>query len=298
MAVAGNISAGASQPSVVNDSRSSSKILSRVLAYTLLISFALIEFLPFLWSISTSLKSEAEINAGFVKGFNWIPQNVTLANYGDIFTKVEFGHWFFNSLLVGVITTLLTLAFSATSGYAFARIPFPGRQLVFWSIIGTMMVPGIIYLIPIYILLKNLNLIDSLAGLIIPFMVTNFGIFLMRQFFVAVPVELEEAARVDGAGRFRTFAQVVLPLARPALAALTIFTFMGRWNDFLMPLIIINSPENYTLPLGMSTFRGLYKTDWGLLMGGSMLVMVPIVILFVAFQRFFIEGVSYTGLKG
>ena len=286
------------QPNTVNETPPWTRTLVKVLAYVFLISFALIEFLPFLWSISTSFKSEAEINAGFVNGFNWIPRSSTVENYTSIFTKVEFGRWFFNSALVGVITTLLTLAFSSTSGYAFARIPFPGREFIFWCIVATMAVPAIIYLIPIYILLRNLGLIDTIQGLIIPFMVTNFGIFLMRQFFQSVPLELEEAARVDGAGRFRTFYQIVLPLARPALAALTIFTFMGRWNDFLMPLIIINSPENYTLPLGMSTFRGLYKTDWGLLMSGSLLVTLPIVVMFVAFQRFFIEGVSYTGLKG
>ena len=298
MAVSNKLSLGTNHPNTVSETSELTKNLVKGLAYFFLIAFALIEFLPFLWSISTSFKSESEINAGFVRGFNWIPQQSTLANYTDIFTKVEFGRWFVNSLIVGVVTTLFTLAFSSTSGYAFARIPFPGRNFIFWCIVATMAVPAIIYLVPIYILLKNLNLLDSLPGLIIPFMVTNFGIFLMRQFFTSVPLELEEAARVDGAGRFRTFAQVVLPLARPALAALTIFTFMGRWNDFLMPLIIINSPENYTLPLGMSTFRGLYKTDWGLLMGGSMLVMIPIVIMFVLFQRFFIEGVSYTGLKG
>ncbi|MDB5081804.1 MAG: binding-protein-dependent transport system inner rane protein [Chloroflexi bacterium] len=298
MAVSTEVSLKTKQPGVIGETPAWRRVLVRVLIYALLIGFALFEFLPFLWSITTSFKSEQEINAGFVNGFHWIPQNFTLNNYLDIFNKVEFGRWFFNSLIVGVITTLFTLAFSSTSGYAFARIPFPGRDFIFWCIVATQMVPAIIYLVPIYILLKNLNLLDTLPGLIIPFMVTNFGIFLMRQFFTSVPVELEEAARVDGAGRFRTFAQVVLPLAKPALAALTIFTFMGRWNDFLLPLIIINSPDKYTLPLGMSTFRGLYKTDWGLLMSGSLLVMVPIVIMFVFFQRFFIEGVSYTGLKG
>ncbi len=285
-------------PSAINETAPWVRVLIRVLAYSLLIGFAFIEFIPFLWSITTSFKPESEINAGFVNGFSWLPKNVTLENYANIFTKVAFGTWFINSLIVGVVTTIMTLLFSSTAGYAFARIPFPGRDVIFWMIIATMMVPGIITLIPIYILLKNLNLLNSLPGLIIPFMVTAFGIFLMRQFFMAIPVELEEAARVDGAGRFRTFAQVVMPLARPALSALTIFTFMGRWNDFLLPLIIVSTEENRTLPLGMSTFRSLYKTDWGLLMAGSLLVMLPIVIMFVAFQRFFIEGVSYTGLKG
>ncbi len=270
--------------------------LVKIAAYTFLILFALIEFLPFVWALSTSLKTPAETNVGFPP--KWIPANPTLENYTEIFKIVPFGTWYLNSIVTSVITTLLCLFFSSTAGYAFARIPFPGRNIIFFAILGTMMIPGVITYIPLYILLKNLGLINTLPGVIIPSMVTAFGIFLMRQFFVAIPAELEEAARVDGAGRIRTFVQVVLPLARPALSALTIFTFMGKWNDFLLPLLVLGETDKFTLPLGMSTFRGLYKTDWNLLMAGSILVMIPIVIMYIAFQRFFIEGISYTGLKG
>lgn len=283
---------------IVNDSPSWVRQAVKILAYVLLIAFALIQFLPFVWALSASFKSPQEIQNGLSFPPHWIPDNPTLQNYSDIFNIVPFGLWYFNSLVVAIVTTLLTLFFSATSGYAFARIPFPGRDIVFWAIIGTMAIPGVIMIIPLYILLKTLGLTDSLQGLIIPFMVTAFGIFLMRQFFMSIPLELEEAAKVDGAGRIRTFVQIVLPLARPALSALTIFTFMGRWNEFLMALVVIGKAELFTLPLGMSTFRGQYKTDWGLLMSGSILVMIPIVILYVAFQRFFIEGISTTGLKG
>ncbi|HEX2913249.1 MAG TPA: carbohydrate ABC transporter permease [Chloroflexia bacterium] len=283
-------------PLAVNETPAWRRVLIRVLIYAVLIGFALIEFLPFLWALSTSFKTQADVNVGFPP--QWIPAHPTTENYANIFQAVPFGQWYLNSIIVAAITTLLCLFFSSTAGYAFARIPFPGRELIFLAILGTMMIPGVITLIPIYILLKNLNLINTIPGLIIPFMVTAFGIFLMRQFFQSIPMELEEAARVDGAGRIRTFAQVVLPLARPALSALTIFTFMGRWNDFLMPLIIISDQNLFTLPLGMSTFRSQYKTDWGLLMSGSVLVMIPIVILYVAFQRFFIEGISYSGIKG
>ncbi len=283
---------------MVNDSSIWLRRFNRILTYTLLIGFAFIEFMPFIWALSASFKNQAEIQASLSFPPRFIPANPTLQNYFDIFTIVPFGTWYLNSLFVGVVTTLLTLFFSSTSGYAFARIPFPGRDIVFWMIIGTMAIPGVITLIPTYIVLKTLGLTDTMQGLIVPFMVTAFGIFLMRQFFMSIPVELEEAARVDGAGRIRIFWQIVLPLARPALSALTIFTFMGRWNDFLMPLIIIGKSELFTLPLGMSTFRGQYKTDWNLLMSGSILVMIPIVILYVAFQRFFIEGIATTGLKG
>ncbi len=295
MAVSSNTKA-LNQPVTSSGSSVVTRRLVKVLVYLLLVGFALIQFLPFVWALSTSFKTSAEINVGFPP--KWIPDNPTLQSYADIFTLADFGRWYFNSFLVGIITTIFTLFFSSTAGYAFARIPFPGRNLIFGGVVATMMIPGVITLIPVYILLKTLGLIDTIQGLIIPFMVTNFGIFLMRQFFLSIPNELEEAARVDGAGRVRTFVQIALPLARPALSALTIFTFMGRWNDFLLPLIIISKPELYTLPLGMSTFRGQYKTDWGLLMSGSIMVMIPIVILYVFLSRFFIEGIAYTGLKG
>lgn len=267
------------------------------LIYFFLIGFALIEFLPFLWALSASFKGEGEIQNSLSFPPRFIPENFTFENYINIFKAVPFGLWYFNSFITALLTTLLCLFFSATSGYAFARIPFFGREIVFFGILGTMMVPGVITIIPLYVLLKNLGLTDTYQGLIIPFMVTAFGIFLMRQFFQSIPIELEEAARIDGAGRIRTFTQVVLPLAKPALSALTIFTFMGRWNDFLMPLIIIGDSKLFTLPLGMSTFRSQYRTDWGMLMAGSILVMIPIVLLYVVFQRFFIEGISHTGGK-
>ncbi len=282
----------------VNETSPWARRVVKIISYTLLVGFALIQFLPFVWALSASFKNQVEIQNSLTFPPKFIPDNPTLQNYFDVFTIVPFGTWYLNSIVVAVITTFLTLFFASTSGYAFARIRFPGRDIIFWAIIGTMAIPGVITIIPTYILLRTLGLTDTLQGLIIPFMVTAFGIFLMRQFFTSIPVELEEAARVDGAGRIRIFWVIVMPLARPALSALTIFTFMGRWNDFLMPLIIIGRSDLFTLPLGMSTFRGQYKTDWNLLMSGSILVMIPIVIIYVFFQRFFIEGISTTGLKG
>ena len=299
MAIASPAPITTSQTSVNNEQRSVwVKRLIKIVIYVLLIGFAIIEFLPFIWALSASFKNGQEINDSLSFPPKFVPANPTFDNYLNIFQIVPFGLWYFNSFLTAAITTILCLFFSSTAGYAFARIPFPGREFIFLAILGTMMIPGVITIIPLYILLRSLGLTDTYQGLIIPFMVTAFGIFLMRRFFQSVPNELEEAARVDGAGRVRIFAQIVLPLARPAIAALTIFTFMGRWNDFLMPLIIISSDDKFTLPLGMSTFRSTYKTDWGLLMSGSILVTIPIVLMYVIFQRFFIEGVSYTGLKG
>ena len=279
---------------IVGETNAARQVMVKIVVYTLLIGFSILEFIPFVWALSTSLNAKA--NDTSTAGL--LPAEPTLSNYTKLFDTAPFFLWFANSLGIAIVTVLLTLFFSSTSGYAFARIPFPGRDLVFLLILGTMMIPGIITFVPIYQIATFLGIYNTYQGLILPFMVTAFGIFLMRQFFTSVPVELEEAARIDGAGRIRTFAQVVLPLARPALSALALFQFMGRWNDFTMPLILIRDRNLFTLPLGMSSFRTEYKTDWGLLMSGAILITIPIVVLYIAFQRFFVEGISYTGLKG
>lgn len=293
MAATAQLSSGPTT-NIVGDNRPTRRIVVRTIVYVALIGFAIIEFIPFIWSLSTALNATA--NDTSTAGL-W-PHVFTFDNFGKLFDTEPFALWFANSLGIGIVTTLLTLFFASTSGYAFARIPFPGRDMIFLLILGTMMIPGIITFVPIYQIAKTLGIYNTRQGLVLPFMVTAFGIFLMRQFFQSVPAELEEAARIDGAGRIRTFAQVVLPLARPALAALALFQFMGRWNDFTMPLILISDKDLFTLPLGMSSFRTEYKTDWGMLMSGAILITIPVVILYVAFQRFFVEGISYTGLKG
>ncbi len=211
------------------------------------------------------------------------------------------GRWAFNSFLIATIVTVSNVLFSGLAGYALTRIAFPGSRVVFLAIIGTMMIPGIVQLIPMFIVLKSLNMIDSYSGLIVPKMVTAFGIFLMAQFFEAIPREIEEAARIDGASRFRTFFQVVLPLARPAIVALVIFSFQGSWNEFMHPLIVITTNQDlYTLPLGLAFLRGGLgqNLQWNALLAGSMLTTLPMALIFLFFQRYFIEGISYSGVKG
>jgi multiple sugar transport system permease protein len=210
------------------------------------------------------------------------------------------GRWAFNSAFVAVSVTVGNVLFASMAGYALSRIRFPGSNVLFLVILGTMMIPGIVLLIPMFIILKQLGMIDSYSGLIFPKIATAFGIFLMKQFFESVPVELEEAARIDGANRFQTFFSVILPLARPALVALVIFTFQGSWNDFMHPLIVLSVRQDlYTLPLGLALLRGGLgeNLQWNAILAGSILTTLPMAVIFLFFQRYFVEGISYTGLK-
>ncbi|HAJ35946.1 MAG TPA: ABC transporter permease [Chloroflexi bacterium] len=271
--------------------------LRLVLSYALLFLIALIFLYPFVLAISTSFKTLPEINERPVA---LIPQTFTLEGYQRMFS-LNVGRWALNSLLIATIVTISNVLFAALAGYALTRIAFPGSRFVFLAIIGTMMIPGIVQLIPMFIVLKSLNMIDSYSGLIVPKMVTAFGIFLMAQFFEAIPREIEEAARIDGANRFRTFFQVVLPLARPAIVALVIFSFQGSWNEFMHPLIVITTNQDlYTLPLGLAFLRGGLgqNLQWNALLAGSMLTTLPMALIFLFFQRYFIEGISYSGVKG
>ena len=268
-----------------------------VLSYGLLFLIALSFLYPFVLAIATSFKTLPEINQNPVSP---IPQTFTLEGYQRMF-DLNVGRWAINSFFIATVVTLTNVLFAALAGYALSRIRFPGSQAVFLAILGTMMIPGIVMLIPMFIILKSFGMIDTYSGLIVPKMVTAFGIFLMAQFFEAVPVEIEEVARIDGAGRFRTFFQVVLPLARPAIVALIIFSFQGNWNEFMHPLIVITTNQNlYTLPLGLALLRGGLgqNLQWNALMAGSMLTTLPMALIFLFFQRYFIEGISYSGVKG
>lgn len=268
-----------------------------VLSYALLFLIALVFLYPFVLAVSTSFKTLPEINERPVA---LIPQTFTLEGYQRMFA-LNVGRWALNSFFIAAVVTISNVLFSALAGYSLTRIAFPGSRYVFLAIIGTMMIPGIVQLIPMFIVLKTLGMIDSYTGLIIPKMVTAFGIFLMAQFFEAIPRELEEAARIDGAGRFRMFFQIVLPLARPAVVALVIFSFQGSWNEFMHPLIVITTNQDlYTLPLGLAFLRGGLgqNLQWNALLAGSMLTTVPMAMIFFFFQRYFIEGISYSGVKG
>ena len=268
-----------------------------ILSYLFLFGLALSFFYPFLLSLSTSFKSLPDIAANPVR---LLPEKWVLEGYYTM-QNMNVGRWIFNSAFVAVSMTLGNVLFASMAGYALARIPFPGRDILFMAILGTMMIPGIVLLIPRFIVLKQLGLIDTYGGLILPGLITAFGVFLMKQFFESIPPELEEAARMDGASRFEMFFKVVLPVARPALIALVIFSFQGSWNEFMTPLIVISTRQDlYTLPLGLAFLRGGIgmNLQWNAILAGSIVTTIPMALIFIFFQRYFMEGISYSGIKG
>lgn len=269
--------------------------LIRIALYLLLFLYAIITFIPFAWALSASFKPLAEIVAG---GISFIPQQFTLQNYQKIFTQEPlFGRWLFNSVLVAVSVTGCNLLFNSMAGYALARLKFPGNKFWFFLVLAVLMIPGQITLIPTFLILKSLGWLNSYQGLIVPSIINATFIFMMRQFFVSFPKELEEAAALDGLGRLEIFFQVVLPLAKPALAAQAIFVFMGAWNNFLTPLLILSDSEMFTLPLGLNTFKGQYISYWNYIMAASMMFTLPVVAIYAFFNRYFIQGVKFTGSK-
>jgi len=264
--------------------------------YVILILYAILTFVPFAWALSASFKPLSEIVSG---ADGLIPQQFTLENYQQIFIQEPlFGRWLFNSIFVAVCVTLGNLIFNSMAGYALARIRFPGNHIFFFLILAVLMVPGQVTLIPTFLILKSLGWLNSYQGLIVPSIVNATFIFMMRQFFINFPKELEEAAALDGLGYLETFFQIVLPLAKPALAAQAIFIFMGSWNNFLTPLLILSETEMFTLPLGLNTFKGQYISYWNYIMAASMMFTLPALLIYAFFNRYFIRGVTFTGSKG
>jgi multiple sugar transport system permease protein len=265
------------------------------LLYAALAGYAFITFIPFTWALSASFKSLPEISAG---GADFIPKAFTLENYKTIFLQEPlFGRWFVNSVIVAITVTLFNLLFNSMAGYALARIKFPGNRLLFVLVLAVLVIPGQITLLPKFLILKSLGWLNSYQGLIAPALVNATFIFMMRQFFLNFPKELEEAAALDGLNRFETFFQVVMPLAKPALAAQTIFIFMGSWNEFLLPLVVMSNPGMFTLPLGLNAFKGQYVTYWNYIMAASMIFTLPALAIYAFFNRYFIQGVTFTGGK-
>jgi multiple sugar transport system permease protein len=250
---------------------------------------------PFVWMILGSFKGEGELRQ---IPPTWWPEAPSLDNYRELFGKQSFPRYFVNSTLVAVCVTAGNLLFCSMLGYALAKLDFRGKKVVFGLVMGTLMVPGMVTFVPLFVLVANLGLVDSYPGLILPFLVTPFGVFLMRQFIVSLPDDLLDAGRVDGAGELRIFRQIILPLCGPALATLGILTFLGSWNSFLWPLVVAQTQDHYTLPVALALFStGQNQTNYGLLLAGATVVVLPILIVFLVFQRRFIEGIATTGIK-
>lgn len=250
---------------------------------------------PLVWMILSSVKPEGEIRQ-FPPTL--LPEQVTTENYTQLFDSLNFPRFFLNSVVVALAVTVGSVLFSAMVGYALAKIDFPGRRALFVVILGTLMVPGMVTFVPLFVLVANLDLINTYAALILPFLAAPFGVFLMRQFMLDIPDELLDAARVDGASEFRTFFRIVLPQTRPALATLGILTFLGSWNNFLWPLVAVQSADMYTLPVALALYStGQNTVQYGLLVAGATVIVLPILVVFLFLQRHIVQGISTTGLK-
>lgn len=273
--------------------------IGRGLVYAILITYSVLVFVPFLWTISTSFKTLPESLL-----LTFIPQNPTAQGYITAWTQLKpvLPVMFFNSALVAALATVTNVFFGALGGYAFARLRFPGREALFLLVLGTLMIPDQLRLVPVYQILVNLQLISpgpqNYVGIWIITAISATSLFIMRQFFLTIPFDLEESARIDGAGFFTAFWRILFPLARPALATVAILTFQGTWNGFFWPLVILQAQNHWTLQLGLSQFRFQYSTNWPPLMAMVVVATVPIVLLYLFFQRYFVGGLSSGAVKG
>ncbi len=278
------------------------KFLSGFLTHATLIIVSLLSIFPFIWLVSTSLKGIDENIFAYPPIF--IPQDLTWTNYSGVWGKVDFMRYFWNSVAVAGLTVILNLVFSALAGYPLARMKFGGKKLVFFGILATIMVPFQAIMIPVYLITVKMGLTDGVSalngyiGLVMPFAVSAFGIFLMRQAFIKIPVELEESAIVDGCNVFQMFCRVVLPMVKPTLAVLAVFTFIGSWGEFLWPSILLTKESMFTLPVGINNLQGMFSSNWRYVAAGSILSTIPIIVFFLAMQKYFISGENDGAIKG
>jgi len=288
-----SLDAGVAQPA--RDRVARLRVSAEVPIYLALIAGALVMVFPFAWMVSTSLTSDAQL---FVTPPQLIPSPAQPENYARVADTFPIGRFALNSAVVAIVTTLLQLITSAMGAYAFARIRFPGREALFLVYLATLMVPMQVIVVPLFIEMRLIGQVNTYGGLILPGIASAFGTFLLRQYFLSLPVELEEAAWMDGASRLTIFSRIVLPLSGPALATFGIFAFMASWNAFLWPLLVVSDTDLMTLPVGLSNLHGRYVTEWNLVMAGATLSVIPIVIVYLAAQRYVVRGIALSGLKG
>lgn len=279
--------------------RSSDQLARLVLSYSALILLTLVFVTPLLWMLSTSFKTNVEATQ---IPPNWIPEEFTLENYSTIFSTGESQtpvlRWFLNSMIAASAHTALVLVTASMASYALARMNFPGKSVLFATIITTLFIPTFVFLMPNYLIVDSLGWLDTLWAVIVPGAAGAFGVFFLRQFFLSLPYELEEAALIDGASRIQIFLRIILPLSKAPLATLAVLTFLNNWNDFLWPVYVLFSPENLTLPPGLSILQRAYGTDYAIVMAGGVVATVPVLLVFIFAQKYVIQGVSRSGLKG
>ncbi|TDD66543.1 carbohydrate ABC transporter permease, partial [Jiangella aurantiaca] len=268
---------------------------ARAVTYVVLILAVVATLIPFVWMLLGSVKTEREL---LQRPPTWWPETFTWGNFDAWFGRLQIQTFFVNSVVVALFTVLGTLLFCSMVGYALAKLDFPGKRVLFVLVLLTLMVPGVVTFIPLFVVVSKLGMVSTYPALILPFLAGPLGVFLMRQFIGEIPDALIEAARIDGAGEVRIFTRIVLPLCGPALATLAILTFLGSWNNFLWPLVVAQTEDMYTLPVALSLYSvGQNSTNYGVLLAGSVLVITPVLLLFVALQRYFIQGIALTGVK-
>jgi multiple sugar transport system permease protein len=261
----------------------------------LLCGMAAIALFPLLWMVAASLMAPGESGAYPPP---LVPERPTLSNYRELFAHAGMGRYLANSVLLAVSATLLSLVFNVAAGYGFAKLRFPGREQLFKGLVGALVVPAQVAMVPLFLLLKQMGLVNSYAGVIVPGMASIFGVFLVRQYALSIPDELLEAARIDGASEFRIFRSIVVPLLKPIVVTLGVFTLLGTWNDFMWPLIVLTDRELYTLPVALANLAREHVQDNELMMAGSVLTTLPVLVVFVALQRYYIEGLTVGSVKG
>jgi alpha-1,4-digalacturonate transport system permease protein len=267
---------------------------ANLFVWLVLVVGALVVAFPLYWMFATAVRPKKEIFSG---GFDLVPSTFVWSNFSDAWNKLPWDQFYINSIAIAAIAVPITVFINLLAGYTFAKYKFPGRDILFLLMISTLMIPIQVIMVPEFLIVAKLGWVNTWWGVLVPRAAEAFGLFMVRQFMVSIPDELIEAARLDGAGEFTIFRRVVLPLSWPVIAVLSIFTFMWRWNDFAWPLVVLQEQSAYTVPLGLSLMQGQYFTDWTGLMSMSLLSIIPMMLVFIFFQRYFIQGIASTGLK-
>lgn len=272
------------------------RIIAKCVIYVLLLLVVVITIVPFVWMLSASIKTDREVFK--MNPFVLIPENPRWSNYTEIWTKIPFATFIKNTVILTIVVTILQLFTSSFAAYAFSKLEFKGKKQLFLAYISTIAMPWQVYMVPQFLMMRKMGFNDTLIAMVILQAFSAFGVFLMRQFYMGIPDSLCEAARIDGMNEFKIYANIMLPLSKPALATLTIFTFVATWNDYLGPMIYLKSESKKTIQIGLQRFIGQYSSEYGLIMAGSVLSLIPVLVVFLVLQKYFVEGIATSGVKG
>ncbi|WP_051572135.1 carbohydrate ABC transporter permease [Ruminiclostridium cellobioparum] len=280
----------------MSDNNIALQITRKALIYIFMTIFAVFLGFPFLWMVITSLKTSGQI---FIYPPVFIPDPVQLSNYTDAWVKASFSKYFFNSVFVTVLTVAGQITTSSLAAYSFSRLHYKGRDKIFLTYLATMMIPFPVVMVPNFVIMRVFHWLNSYQALIVPSIFTAYGTFMLRQFFMSIPSELDEAATIDGSSKFGIFCKIIMPLSKPGIITLCVFSFIGSWNSFLWPLLVTNKQNMFTLPLGLAIFRGFeYNIQYNLLLAGTVICILPILVIYLLAQKFFVEGIALSGIKG